>query len=101
MIRFAIPFAAATIFLGALILDTEAVLRLAGAMLWDSGYWGLSVALLGAAGIGLAAVWSKRKRARRPRAARVRAVRRPAGARVSTRKSSRSRRRTPSRVRPR
>jgi hypothetical protein len=101
MMRFAIPLGAAAIFLGALILDTEAVLRLAGGILWDSGYVGLAIALLVVGGIGLAAVWSKRKPAKRPGAARVRAGRRPAGARVPTRKSNASRRRTPSRVRPR
>ncbi|MBN9564167.1 MAG: hypothetical protein J0H14_26080 [Alphaproteobacteria bacterium] len=101
MMRFAIPLAAAGMFLGALILDTEAVLRLTSAMLWDSGYLGLLIALFVAAGIGLAAIWSSRKPARRPGKPRARAGRRSGAARVPTRKSSASRRRTPSRVRPR
>jgi hypothetical protein len=101
MVRFAIPLVAAGIFLGALILDTEALLRLTGAMLWESGYVGLSVALLVTVGVALAALWSKRKPARRSGAAGGRASRRPAAARASTRKSSASRRRTPRRVRPR
>jgi hypothetical protein len=100
MVRFATPLVATGIFLGALILDTEALLRLTGAMLWDSGYVGLSVALLVMIGIALV-LWSKRKPARRGGVARVRAGRRPAAARVATRKSSASRRRTPRRVRPR
>lgn len=101
MMRFAIPLAAAGMFLGALILDTEAVLRLAGGVLWESGYVGLSIGLLVTVGIVLAVLRSKRKPARRSGAARVRAGRRPAAARVATRKSSASRRRTPRRVRPR
>jgi hypothetical protein len=101
MIRFVIPVVAATILLAALILDTEAVLRLVAAMLWGSGYVGLAIALVALAGVGLAAIRWKRRPAKRPGAGRVRAGRRPAGARVSTRKSGPSRRRSPSRVRPR
>ncbi len=101
MTQFAIPLVAATIFLAALILDTEAVLRLVAAMLWGSGYVGLAIMLVVLAGVGLAAIRWKREPAKRPRAAQARAGRRPSGGRASARKPGPSRRRSPSRVRPR
>jgi ribosomal protein L4 len=100
MMRFAIPIVAAVIFLAALILDTEAVLRLAAAMLWDSGYVGLAIVLGALAAACLGAIRWKRKPAKRARAGGARAARRP-GARASARKPSSSRRRSSGRARPR
>jgi hypothetical protein len=101
MMRFAIPIVAAVIFLAALILDTEAVLRLAAAMLWDSGYVGLAVVLGALVIIGLVAIRMARKPAKRTRSGGARTGRRPGGARASARKPGPSRRRAPTRARPR
>jgi|SRR6185437_5070697 len=100
MMRFAIPIVAAVIFLAALILDTEAVLRLGAAMLWDSGYVGLAI-VLGALAVGcVAAIRWKRKPAKRARPRGARAPRQ-AAARASSRKPASSRRRSSGRARPR
>jgi len=101
MMRFAIPIVAAVIFAAALIIDTEAVLRLAAAMLWDSGYVGLAVVLGALVIIGLVAIRMARKPAKRTRSGRARAGRRPGGARASARKSVPNRRRASTRARPR
>ena len=101
MMRFAIPIVAAVIFLAALILDTEAVLRLAAAMLWDSGYVGLAI-VLGALVIGAsAAIRWKRKPAKRTRPRwSARSGRRPLPPRLREKAGS-SRRRSSGRARPR